>query len=178
MSVPIGAGFPGIDGFLGTRASLMLDVVFAAMFLVIPTMVAAIAWVRYRGAYQGHKLLMLTLGSVLLVTVVIFEVDIRLNGWRERARPSPYYGTDTEPGLVFQVLYVHLCFAVTTAVLWIVVIARALRRFARPAAPGPHSRSHVFWARLAALDMLATTVTGWTFYWLAFVASAAAGSAG
>src|SRR5579863_724866 len=35
---------------------------------------------------------------------------------------------------------------------------------------GPHSASHRFWGRLAALDMLCTAVSGWTFYWLAFVA--------
>ena len=27
--------FPGVDGFLGNRASLMLDVVFLAMFAVL-----------------------------------------------------------------------------------------------------------------------------------------------
>jgi hypothetical protein len=29
----------------------------------------------------------------------------------------------------------------------------------------------MFWARLAATDLLLTSITGWTFYWVAFVAS-------
>jgi hypothetical protein len=32
-----------------------------------------------------------------------------------------------------------------------------------------HSRIHVPLARLAAADMVLTTITGWLFYWLAFV---------
>ena len=64
----------------------------------------------------------------------------------------------------------HLFFSVTTTLLWIVVTVRALRRFANPPAPGEHGASHVFWARLAAIDICLTAVSGTTFYWLAFVA--------
>ena len=41
--------YPGIDGFLGTRASLMLDVVFLAMFAVIPTMAVSVHLVKHHG---------------------------------------------------------------------------------------------------------------------------------
>jgi hypothetical protein len=60
-------------------------------------------------------------------------------------------------------------FAVTTVVLWPVVILLALRSFPPIPGPAPHSRIHVPLARLAAADMLLTAVTGWIFYWLAFV---------
>ena len=161
--------FAGYDGFLGTRASFMLDVVFLAMFAVMPALIASVWLVRYRRNYLWHKRIQLILAAVLAVTVVIFEIDIRVHGWRDRAEPSPYYGSPTEPGLVFTVLYVHLFFAVTTAVLWIAVILRALRRFPSPPVPGPHSRSHLLWGKLAAIDMTLTAATGWVFYWLAFV---------
>lgn len=167
--------YPGIDGFLGTRASLMLDLVFLAMFLVLPLLGTSIYLVRVHRRFEWHKRLQLMLAGVLLVTVALFEVDMRLHGWQERAKPSPYYGSESEPGAIFTVLYVHLFFAVTTTVLWTVVIVRALRQFPSPLGPGPHSRSHVVWARLAALDMVATSLTGWVFYWLAFVASAGSG---
>jgi hypothetical protein len=49
------------------------------------------------------------------------------------------------------------------------VIIRALLNFPSPPHPGPHSRFHVRWARIAAIDMFITAVTGWTFYYLAFV---------
>jgi putative membrane protein len=153
-----------MDGFLGTRASIMLDVVFLAMFAVIPIMGWSIWLVKYRRSYALHKMVQLVLGGVLLVTVVLFELDIRLNGWQHLAESSPYFHT-----WVFYSLYVHLCFAVTTALLWVFVIVQALRKFPKPPAPCAYSPKHVIWGKLAAIDMLMTAVTGWVFYWLAFV---------
>lgn len=160
----------GIDGFLGTRASLMLDFVFLAMFAVLPILGFSIWLVRTRRAYVWHKRIQLTLGLVLLAAVTLFELDMRINGWRHRAEASPYYGGAQSTGLVFPVLYVHLFFAVTTAALWIAVIVRALRNFPAPPAPGAHSAWHRRFGWLAAWDMLLTSLTGWLFYWLAFVA--------
>lgn len=147
----------------------MLDVVFLAMFAVLPVMGWAI-WLAKGGRYAMHKRVQLTLAAVLLLTVTLFELDMRWHGWRHRATASPYYGTETRWGWVDGVLTVHLCFAVSTTVLWIVVVARAVRRFPSPPAPGGHSPWHRRWAKLAALDMIATSVTGWLFYYLAFVA--------
>ncbi len=161
--------YGGIDGFLGTRASLMLDVVFVAMFAVVPVLGVSIWLVKYRRAFQLHKRIQLALGIVLLVTVVLFEVDMRVNGWRDRAVESTYYDATRTWHPVNVSLAVHLVFAVTTAVLWVAVIVRALRQFPSPPVPGTHSASHIFWARLAAFDMVMTSVTGWIFYVLAFV---------
>src|SRR5262245_29659513 len=65
-----------IPGLLGTRPSLMLDVVVLAMFLVLPVLVVSISVVR-RGNYQLHKTIQLVLGIVLLLAVVAFELDMR-----------------------------------------------------------------------------------------------------
>lgn len=155
-----------MDGFLGTRASFMLDVVFLAMFVVLPVMGWSIAQVRYHRRYQLHKRVQLTLGTILLVAVTLFEVDMRLNDWTKWAEKSPYY-----PTIVNTSLWIHLFFAVPTALIWIYVIVQGLRKFPNPPAPGEHSRSHLFWGRLAAIEMTLTAVTGWIFYWLAFVAN-------
>lgn len=160
----------GIDGFLGTRASFMLDVVFLAMFAVVPVLAYSVWLVKVRKDYQLHKRIQLALGAVLLVTVTAFEVDVRVNGWKHRAESSPYFGSTGSPGLVYPVLYVHLCFAVSTTLLWALVIVRAWRNFPSPPVPSQHSDWHRRWAKVAAWDMLATSLTGWTFYWLAFVA--------
>ena len=86
--------YPGIDGFLGTRASLMLDVVFVSVIAVIPLLLWSISLVRYRQNYRLHKRIQVMLGLVLLVAVTLFEVDMRfLTDWRQRAQPSPYYAT-------------------------------------------------------------------------------------
>jgi hypothetical protein len=49
-------------------------------------------------------------------------------------------------------------------------MGRALANFACPPRPSAHSRFHARWGMIAAIDMALTTVSGWIFYWLAFVA--------
>ena len=82
----------GADGFLGTRASLMLDVVVLAMLVVVPALALSVYLVMFRRQYTWHKRIQLVLGMALLVTVVAFEADMRIGGWRHRAEPSPYSG--------------------------------------------------------------------------------------
>lgn len=166
--------YPGIDGFLGTRGSLMLDVVFLAMFAVVPLLLLSIYLVRYRRQFWWHKQLQLGMGLVLLVAVVAFEIDMRFitHQWEIRAEPSPFFDLDNQWGCPAGIgLIVHLLFAVPTLVLWIVVTVRALRRFPNPPQPSGHSHAHLFYGRAAAIGMLMTAFTGWIFYYLAFVAS-------
>ncbi len=158
--------FSGWDGFLGTRASLMLDAVCLGMVLVLAILAWSIQLARKHKNYQLHKRVQLTLAGLLVVVLTMFEVDIRLHGWQERAAGE--LGGSPE-NAVFYVLWVHLFFAVTTLVVWTVVIVRALWNFPQPPLPCEHSRSHRRWAWLAAIDMLLTTCTGWAFYVMAFV---------
>lgn len=176
--------YPSIDGFLGARGSLMLDVVFLAMFAVLPILAVSI-WLVKRGHFQAHKRIQVALGIVLLVSVVAFEVDIRLmdfteveyqghsvNGWEIRALESPYFDPAAKWTCVAGVsLIIHLFFAVPTAALWVYVIVMALRKFPSPPLPSAYSHSHKFWGWLAALEMTFTALTGWIFYYLAFVAT-------
>jgi putative membrane protein len=160
------SAYSGIDGFLGTRAPLMIDVVCVAMIGVVLVLAWSIYQVKVRRRYQLHKWTQITLGAVVLVVVILFEVDIRLHGWEERAantgggRPAP---------IVFTALYVHLVFAISTVILWPITIGLAAANFGEPPAPGLHSRVHVPLARTAAADMVLTALSGWIFYWLAFV---------
>jgi putative membrane protein len=162
------SGYPGIDGFLGTRAPLMIDVVCVAMFAVVLVLAWSIYQVKVRRRYWLHKWTQITLGVILLVVVVLFELDIRLHGWEERAanKLSGHPGSD-----VFWALYVHLVFAVSTVVLWPITIGLAALNFGEPPTPGSHSRVHVPLARTAAADMVLTAISGWIFYWFAFVRS-------
>jgi putative membrane protein len=147
----------------------MLDLVFLAMFAVLPVLGWSIAQVKYHRRYLLHKRVQLALGAVLLVTVSAFEIDMRINGWRDRAAASRFW-SETGLNWVDAALAVHLCFAITTTLAWVVVIARALANYSNPPAPGPHSRWHLRWAKVAAIDMLLTAITGWVFYLMAFAA--------
>ncbi|MEM9352301.1 MAG: DUF420 domain-containing protein [Planctomycetota bacterium] len=157
--------YPGWDGFLGTRASFMTDVVFLAMFAVLPVLWWSVLQAR-RGRYVLHRNVQVALGAVLAVAVGAFEVDVRVFGWEDRA--SGEIGGSASQA-VWRALQVHLVFAISTVVLWPLVLIRALRKFPNPPMPAEHSRFHLRWARIAAADMVLTAVTGWCFYWLAFV---------
>ena len=159
-----------MDGFLGTRASFGTDLVVVAMLLVVPVMVLSILAAKFRGAYRGHRNVQLALAVALLVSVVVFELDIRLNGWADRAEASRFFVEGPWNDWIEYSLAIHLCFAIPVIGLWAMAIWGALRHFPKPPVPGEYSRRHRFWGRLAAIWMTITAITGWTFYWIAFAA--------
>ena len=81
--------YPGLDGFLGTRATFMLDVLVIAMAVVVVVLGWSIYQVKYRRRYELHKWVQVGLGLVLLAAVIVFEVDVRLNGWEDPRRRAP-----------------------------------------------------------------------------------------
>ena len=155
----------GIDGFLGTRASIGMDVVLVGLVALLPVLAWSVAAVR-RGRYRLHKALQLFIAAALAAAIVVFEIDVRLvSDWKARAAVSPFW-----PAGVLAALAIHLVFAVSTFVLLVWVLWEAVTRFPSPPAPGPHGPRHRRMARLAAIDLVLTAVTGTIFYWLAFVA--------
>jgi putative membrane protein len=168
--VPAAAPIPfaasaGIDGFLGSRASLGMDVVLVGLVALLPVLGWSIAAVR-RGRFGLHKRLQLFIVAALAVAILVFEIDVRLvSDWRARAAASPFW-----PGGVLVALAIHLVFAISTFVLLAWVVWEAVARFPVPPVPGGHGPRHRRMARLAAADLVLTAVTGTAFYWLAFVA--------
>lgn len=154
------------EGLLGSRADLVMDLVLLSLLFILPLMLYSYRCVR-RGEYALHRQWQLTLGIVLGLAVVLFELDMRFaGGVYELARGGRYYDT-----LILDVtLYVHLFFSVTTAFIWLVLILLSLKRFAKPPQPNSFSQTHRLWGRLGMLDMIMTAVTGYILYWIAFVA--------
>ncbi|MGE5194806.1 MAG: DUF420 domain-containing protein [Deltaproteobacteria bacterium] len=158
------------DGFLGYKASLMLDVVVCALAIVVPTLLFSLYAVKIRRNYRLHKALQITLGVVLLVAVGLFEVDMRLHGGidgilAKRSRPL----TPDERTSFNTLLAVHLFFAVSTVFLWATTLVLAIKRMPRPPAPCEHSRLHKRLGWLSAADITLTSVTGLLVYYYGFV---------
>jgi putative membrane protein len=161
----------GLSGFLPGRASIMLDVIVVTMFVVLIALAASLWLVKYRKQYSRHKAIQIVLASCLIAVLVLFEIDIHfVDNWVDRADASPYFDAASRTGLVANALAIHLVFATSTFALWLMVIVAALRNFNSPPSPNEHSRFHKRWGTIAAADMVLTTLTGWAFYWLAFIA--------
>ncbi len=147
----------------------MLDVVVVAMGFAIPALFLSIWLVRQRKLYRHHKVIQLTLATILGLAIILFEIEIRCFGWRDRAVASEFWQDGPFNDAIDMALVTHLMFAVPTFLLWIVVVIRAWRGFPRPPTPGDHSKAHRFWGRLGAAGLTLTTVTGWWFYYVSFV---------
>ena len=158
---------PGIDGFLGSRASFGMDLVLVGLIALLPVLAWSIHLVRHRRDYAAHRRLQLFIAAALFAAIVVFEIDVRLvSDWKVRAAPSPWW-----PGGVLAALGIHLVFAISSLVLWVWVLWEAVLRFPTPPVPGSHGPRHRGMARLAAADLVLTAVTGTIFYVLAFVAT-------
>ena len=147
-------------GFLGTRADLLMDVVILALIAVVP--IVLYNWnLARRARYTRHKTLQVGLALLLAGVVGLFEINLRMQGGIFAAtRDSGYAGT---PTLNFWI-YLHTFFAVTTLLVWAVLIVASLRRFPSPPEPGPFSHTHKRWGRLGMVWMLVTGVTSLPVY--------------
>jgi len=160
------------DGFLGNRASFMLDFVVVALVLVVPILLYSLYAVKVRRQYVRHRNLQLLLGAVLLVAVGAFEVDLHLvqGGWENVVAKQEPPLTSEQVAQVRTLLRVHLVFAATTPFLWLATIVLALRNFSNPPQPGRHSRLHKLLGWASTVDLTLTSITGLVFYYAAFLA--------
>lgn len=163
------------DGFLGYQTSFMLDFVVCALVVIVPVLVASICLVRFGHRYSQHRILQTGLCVVLLIAVGAFEVDLQVvhGGWENVVAK----GYSDEALLAERIsraqpwLWLHLVFAVSTPLLWIVTLAMALRQFPSPPLPSAHSRLHRRLGWLSTIDVTLTAVTGLIFYYVTFVAT-------
>ena len=155
-----------MSGFLWfSRASIMLDIVSVGMLLILPLLTYSLWLVKKKRNFKKHKTLQVSMGLGLLIVVLLFEIDIRINGWTHLAEPSPYYDN-----ILFPFLFFHVTIASITTLLWLATIVTALKKFPNPPQTATFSPTHIKMARVSAFFMYLTGITGWIFYWMAFVA--------
>ena len=161
------------DGFLGYQTSFMLDFVVVSLLIIVPILLYSLWQVKFGKAFGLHRRLQILLGIILLIAVSAFEIDLQVvhGGWENIVAKS---FTD-EASLAVRIkeaqpwLWVHLVFAVTTPLFWVVTMVMALRKFGREPHPGPHSRVHKVLGWISAIDITATAITGLLFYYVAFM---------
>ena len=106
----------------------------------------------------------------LLAAVAAFEVDLHFvqGGWQNVVKKGPAV-SESQMVLIHRVLRIHLLFAGSTPFLWTATIVLALRSMPNPPSPSPHSRTHKILGWASTMDLVLTSVTGLTFYYIAFV---------
>jgi putative membrane protein len=156
-----------MQGFIpGSRATFMIDFVVVAMAAVLPLLLFSIWQVRAHLNYALHKQMQKWLAAILLVAVLLFEIEMRLVGWREQAVSSPFY-----PDFVMPVLASHITIAVLTLVVWVITLYSALRSFAKSFLVTPFAHYHRVLGWFSLVGMVLTAVSGWIFFYMAFIAS-------
>lgn len=153
-------------GFLGTRADVFMDVVIVIVALV-PALLFGSRWLARSGRLRQHRQAQILLSAVFAVVVGLFEVYIRVKGGVDGISPGSSFHEST---FLYAFLAVHLCFAVSSALLWIWLFVVSLRRFPNPPAPGAFSAQHQRWGRITMGAMMMTAITGLGLYGLCFVA--------
>jgi len=153
------------QGFLGTRADLLMDIVIVALVAVVP--IVLYNWNLARtGHFARHKKMQIGLALLLAAVVALFEYNLRLQGGIFVATSaSSYAGTGT---LDFWI-YLHTFFAISTIFIWAGLILVSLRRFPSPPMPSAFSSRHRFWGRIGMVWMLVTGVTALPVYVYGFI---------
>jgi uncharacterized membrane protein YozB (DUF420 family) len=152
-------------GGLFPTTTWIIDLVNASFLIITPVLLWS--WLRARqGAYTLHRNVQVTLFLVLLVVVILFELDLRaLGGIFKAVEQSRFAGTSWLNGLI----YFHTLCAVSTSLLWILLVAISLLKFARPPRPNAFSKWHIIFGRIGMIDMLLSAVTGVILYFAGFV---------
>jgi hypothetical protein len=148
------------QGFLGTRADMLLDLVMVSLVVVVP--ILAFSWLKVRaGDYALHKATQLSLLIVLTVAVLAFELNMRnLGGIFAATRASSYAGTGT---LNFWIWF-HTAFAIATSIVWLALGIASVRRFPKPPRPNAFSGAHRFWGRIGMVVMAVTGLSAIPLY--------------
>ncbi len=147
-----------IEGFFGTRADLIVDVVMLASAALPFLLYGAIRFAR-REEYDRHKWSQIVLFTLVNTLVLLLEIDIRFWGLDKVIEQSRYYGSDT----LAIVFVVHLIFAISSTLLWLWLIIISVRRY-----PVHFRFPHKRYGKIVFADIVMTVITGWILYAMAF----------
>lgn len=151
-------------GFLGTRASLLADIAYVLLLLMIPVISWNLEVLVLRKNYELHKKVQLVLTWVFLIATVLFCIDLLGFGWEHRtAEPEGKI-----PRITYMTLTIHLVFWGVTALIWSVLLVQSLRKIPNPPVACDFGPTYIYWMVMLILQLFLATLTGWEFYMLAY----------
>ena len=152
------------SGFLGTRADILMD--FALIAVVLSPLIMLCSFrLAKRREYKKHGILQTGLLVLILITVVLFEIDIRLSGGSAAfIRLSRF----AQAPFLHYFLKIHIALALTSFSGWFFLVLLSWKKFLR-VLPGEFSVNHVFWGRWIYRGVVSTAVSGAGLYIFVFV---------
>ncbi len=147
------------QGFLGTRADLIIDVVMTISGF-LPAIMMFTFYLAAKGNIRLHK--NMQLGLLLLVTllVVALEVDVRSGDLQAAGALSAYHDST----ILSVIFVIHLFFAITTFVGWIWLVVKSSKLYPE----GFKTFNHKKWGKILFVDIVLTVITGWAMYIIVF----------
>lgn len=147
------------EGFLGTRADIIIDVVMTVSGF-LPALLMFTFYLAAKGKHQLHKNLQLALLLIVTVLVVALEVDVRSGDLQAAGALSIYHDTT----IMRVVFIIHLIFAITTFVGWTWLVIKSSKIHPKSFAAFNHKK----WGKILFVDVVLTVITGWMIYLMAF----------
>ena len=147
-----------IEGFLGTRADIIVDTVMVASTLLPFFLIIAIRYAQ-KEKYDMHKWLQIVLFTVVNILVIGLELDIRIGGLDKVIARSPYHDS-TE---LLSIFLIHLFFAISSTLLWLWLIVVSAKRY-----PIHFTFPHKKYGKIVFVDIVMTMLTGWVLYAMVF----------
>lgn len=158
-----------MKGFLGYQPIFMIDLVLVSQILILPLLALALYCVK-KHHYRWHSRIMVLLTIILLIAVILFETEIRLNGGMKGIAAmvgrEAHVTTDFFRGLFF----FHLLICGLTAPLWLYILYKGIKSFGfQNPAPTAYGATHKKTALIALGGAFLIALSGAGCYYLAFV---------
>lgn len=152
------------DGFFGTRANILGDIVLVAT-LATPFLLMHSFRIARRREADRHRRFQLVLLGVLLCAIVLFEVDVRMaSAGGGLMKDSSWAGTTTLRVLTLG----HVLGAVATFAGWLALTIMSVKRF-RATLPGAFSKRHRSLGKAVFWGSVYTAVTAVGMYVMGFI---------
>ena len=153
------------QGFFGTRADLMMDIVIVAFMIIMP--ILFVSWRKARANnYATHSKIQIGLSIVLAIAVILFETDLKLSGgMAELTKDSVYFDTNT----LNYWMWGHTLVAIITTLLWIVLMTLSIKKFKLPPKTNAFRNVHRPLGFTTMAFMYATGLSSFPLYYYGFM---------
>lgn len=146
------------------RAPIILTILALALFFVVPTLLWSLRQARL-GKYQVHKRTQIGTSTAIFILLIFFEMQIPGSDWIKQTAQSSF-----PEATIRSYLSVHKSIAISTTLLWTMTFLLAFWRTPNPPRPSTHSKVHKIMGTSSAVMLIITAISGWIFYWMAFIA--------